>query len=56
MKLQKQLSRKVKGKSYSKWVVTIPPSSIDKLKWSEGQQLEAEIIDGKLVLKSARTK
>ncbi len=51
MKLQKQLSRKVGVKEYPKWVVTIPPIQIDKLKWKEGQELEVEIFDGKLVLK-----
>ena len=51
MKLQKQLSRKVKDKEYPKWVVTIPPSEIEKLEWKEGQELELEINGKKLVLK-----
>jgi len=51
MKLQRQLSRKVKDKEYPKWVVTIPPSEIEKLKWKEGQALEPEISGDKLILK-----
>jgi bifunctional DNA-binding transcriptional regulator/antitoxin component of YhaV-PrlF toxin-antitoxin module len=51
MKLQKQLSRKVKGKEYPKWVVTIPPSEIDKLKWKEGQELEALARGNEITLK-----
>jgi len=51
MILQKQLSRKVKDKEYPKWVVTIPPSEIAKLKWKEGEKLEYEIKNGTLVLK-----
>ena len=55
MKLQKQLSRKVKDKEYPKWVVTIPPSKIEKLKWTEGQELEPEVVNNKLVLKLKTT-
>jgi len=51
MKLQKQLSRKVNEKEYPKWVVTIPPSEVEKLRWREGQELNSEIVNGKLVLK-----
>ncbi len=50
MKLQKQLSRKVDGKAYPKYVVTIPPKDIDKLGWTEGTELRIAIKDGKAIL------
>ena len=51
MKLQKQLSRKVDDKRYSKYVVTIPPKQIEAVGWKEGTELEAVVKDGKIVLK-----
>lgn len=51
MKLQKQLSRKVGNKEYSKWVVTIPPMQIKALGWREGEYLESEIKNGELIVK-----
>jgi len=51
MKLQKQLSRKINEKEYPKWVVTIPPSHIEKLKWREGIELEATVKSGEIILK-----
>jgi bifunctional DNA-binding transcriptional regulator/antitoxin component of YhaV-PrlF toxin-antitoxin module len=50
MKLQKQLSRKVKNKEYPKYVVTVPPSQIKELGWKEGIELEIEVENNKLVL------
>jgi len=51
MKLQKQLSRKVKDVEYAKWVLVIPPDIIEELKWKEGQELKAEIKENRLVVK-----
>jgi len=51
MKLQRQLSRKVKDKEYPKWVVTIPPSHIKRLKWKEGTELKASLKDDEITLK-----
>lgn len=51
MKLQKQLSRKIKDVEYAKWVLVIPPDIIEELKWKEGQELKAEIKENKLVVK-----
>ena len=51
MKLQKQLSRKVGKKEYPKWVVTIPPETIQEIGWKEGIELEMAIKDDKLTLK-----
>lgn len=50
MKLQRQLSRRVGGKEYPKWVVTIPPSQIAELGWHEGEELEAEVRGEALLL------
>ena len=50
MKLQKQLSRKVGNVEYAKWVLVIPPSVIEELKWKEGQELNAKVKDKKLVV------
>lgn len=50
LRLQKQLSRKVEGKSYPKYVITIPPKEIEKLGWKEGIELEVEIKNGKVIL------
>jgi bifunctional DNA-binding transcriptional regulator/antitoxin component of YhaV-PrlF toxin-antitoxin module len=50
MQLQKRLSRAYKGKDYPKWIVTIPPKLIKLLGWKEGQELEANIELGRLIL------
>jgi bifunctional DNA-binding transcriptional regulator/antitoxin component of YhaV-PrlF toxin-antitoxin module len=56
MKLQKQLSRKVGSKEYSKYVITLPPDEIKKLGWKTGEDLELELTkDGiKIVPKKAK--
>lgn len=51
MKLQKQLSRRVGEKSYPKYVIAIPPKQIEALGWNEGESLEGEITDQKLIIK-----
>jgi len=50
VKLQKQLSRKTKGKSYPKYVMTIPPKDIEELGWQKGMELEVRIRDNKLII------
>jgi hypothetical protein len=50
MKLQKQLSRKVQGKAYPKYVMTIPPDCIDQLGWQQGVELEVVIKENKLIV------
>lgn len=50
MKLQKQLSRKVNGKEYAKWVLVIPPSAVEKLGWKEGQPLNEKVSKNKLIV------
>lgn len=51
MKLQKQLSRKIGNKEYSKYVITLPPKKIKKLGWKEGQELEIKESSNRLVIK-----
>ncbi len=51
MKLQKQLSRKIGNIEYAKFVTVIPPEKIKELGWGDGEELEAEIRNGKLVIK-----
>jgi len=51
MKLQKQLSRKVGKIEYSKYVITISPQLIEKLGWTNGDEIDPKIKDQKLVLK-----
>lgn len=43
MKLQKHTTREIDGKEYYKWVITIPPRHIKRLKWEEGMELESNI-------------
>lgn len=50
MRLQSQISREYKGEKYEKFWVVIPSKIIEKLKWKSGEDLEAEIKDGKLVI------
>ena len=51
MKLQKQLSRKVGGKEYPKWVVVLPPEKIKEAGLKEGEELLVDVSGGSLVLK-----
>lgn len=51
MRLLGQKSREYKGKAYRKYWVVIPNKLIEKLGWKEGEDLEAEIKKGKLILK-----
>lgn len=50
MKLQKQLSRRVKDIDYPKYVLTVPPKEIEKLGWEPGKELKVEVKDGKLII------
>ena len=50
MKLQKQLSRKVGNKKYAKWVMVIPPKIIEEAKLKEGQEMEIDVKEGKIII------
>lgn len=56
MKLQKQLSRKAKGKTYPKYVMTIPPKYVKKLGWKKGIELEVSIGNNKLIVQPKKNK
>lgn len=50
MKLQKQLSRKYKGKEYSKYVIVIKKELVEELGWKEGEELRGKVKGKKLVI------
>lgn len=50
MKLQKNISRRTKGKVYAKWILTVPEETVKDLGWRQGTELKAEVLEGKLVL------
>ena len=54
MKIQKHVSRKKGKKVYYKWVLVIPANYIEQLEWIEGQEIEATIKEGRLILNTKR--
>jgi hypothetical protein len=50
MQLQKQSSRIYKGKEYPKYLIVVPPKDIEKLGWTEGEELESSIGDKRLII------
>ncbi|MDE1872257.1 MAG: AbrB/MazE/SpoVT family DNA-binding domain-containing protein [Thaumarchaeota archaeon] len=56
MKLQKQSSRKVGNVEYPKWVVVIPPEKIKESGLKEGDELEVDVKDDKLLIKRKKSK
>jgi len=51
MKLQKRFLRKVKSKTYYKYMVNIPPQAVERAGFKEGDELEAESKKGEIRLK-----
>ena len=51
MKLQKQLSRKVGDKKYSKYVAVFPSEVVKKSEFKEGEELDATAEKGKITIK-----
>ena len=49
-KLQKQVSRKVGDKEYSKYVIVIPEEEVKKAKFKEGDELEFNAGKNKIIL------
>jgi 3-deoxy-D-manno-octulosonic-acid transferase len=49
-KLQKQSAWKRKGKEYSKWVITLPGSEVEKAGFHEGEELVAIAMHPKTIL------
>jgi bifunctional DNA-binding transcriptional regulator/antitoxin component of YhaV-PrlF toxin-antitoxin module len=56
MKLQRQVTRVVEDKEYTKWVITIPPEQIESLGWKEGEELESRLGKNSLIIKKASLK
>lgn len=56
MRLQKQLSRVVDNKEYPKWIIVIPPSTIEKIGWQEGEWLKEEAKGNSLLIRPLKTK
>ena len=56
MRLQKQLSRVVEDKEYAKWIIVIPPSTIEEIGWKEGDWLKEEIQGKTLLIKPLKNK
>lgn len=54
MKLQKQLSRKVGDKEYSKYVVVFSSEAVEKSGFKEGEELEATAEKGKITIKKKK--
>ena len=50
MKLLSQKHSEYKGKHYKKFWIIIPSKIIDKLGWKTGQELNADLKNGKLVI------
>ena len=50
MRLLSQISREYKGNEYRKYWVVISNKLIKKLKWKTGEDLEAEVKKGKLII------
>ena len=54
MKLQKQLSKKIRDKTHHKYVVVIPKDLIEKAGFKEGDELEAEARKGEIKLRGKK--
>ena len=48
------MSRKVKGKKYPKYVLTVPPKHITDLGWQKGTELEIRVEGHKLIVEPKR--
>jgi len=55
MKVQKRFLRKYKEKDYFKYIVNIPPLVLKEAGFSEGENIDIEARDGKIVLKKKKT-
>lgn len=56
MKIQKQLSKKRKNKTYYKYMVNIPPMIIKEAGLEYGEDVEIKVEKGKIVLKKQEKK
>lgn len=51
MKLQRVVNLKAYGKTYYKWLLTLPPTLIEELGWNEGDELAGKADRGVLRLR-----
>jgi len=56
MRLLKQVSRTIGENEYSKWIIIVPPSQIEQLGWTEGEELESLVKDKSLFIKPSAEK
>lgn len=54
MKLQKQLSKRTKEKDYYRYVLNVPPMIIREAGFGEGEELDIEVIKGKVTFKQKK--
>jgi bifunctional DNA-binding transcriptional regulator/antitoxin component of YhaV-PrlF toxin-antitoxin module len=54
--LQSQISRVHKGKEYVKFWIVVPHKFVHSLGWKTGEELEAEIKGGKLLVRKEMKK
>ena len=54
MKLQKKFLNKHKNKDYYKYMVNLPPLKIKEAGFEEGDELEVDAKDGKIVIKKQK--
>lgn len=54
MKLQSQISRKYGNSEYKKFWVVIPLKILKLIGWKTGQELKAEVKDGKLIIEKKK--
>jgi bifunctional DNA-binding transcriptional regulator/antitoxin component of YhaV-PrlF toxin-antitoxin module len=55
MHLQKQQSRVYKGKEYSKYLIVIPTKDVEKLGWTDKDELGSVIDGDKLIIERKRS-
>ena len=51
MKLVANKSDEYNGKTYYKYIITIPSKNIKELKWNGGEELETEVRNGELIVR-----
>ena len=53
MRLLDKLNRRVGGREYRKWYLSLPNADVEQLGWSHGQELKAEIDGNNLLIRPA---
>lgn len=50
MILRKQITKRLKDREYSSYMLSISSLIVQELNWKEGEEVKKEIKDGKLIL------